>query len=115
MNIKWIKLFLRLALSLSFFSAVADRFGMWPTEISTWGSWEAFIAYTQLLNPWVPISLIPALGGLATAMEVIFAIALLLGFKGAFDYSVFSASAAAFALSIINTKFLELDSLLKKS
>ncbi len=141
MNTKWIKLFLRLALSLSFLSAVADRFGMWPSEISVWGNWDAFLAYTQLINPWIPVSLIPALGGFATALEVIFAIALLIGFKtelfaklsgllllifalsmvfstgikGAFDYSVFSASAAAFALSIINTKYLELDSLLKKS
>jgi len=30
------------------------------------------------------------------------------GIKSAFDYSVFTASAAAFALSLLKTKFLEL-------
>jgi hypothetical protein len=32
-----------------------------------------------------------------------------IGMKSAFDYSVFSASAAAFALSLIKEKFFELD------
>jgi len=34
------------------------------------------------------------------------------GIKGAFDFSVFSASAGAFALSLIKEKYLELDSLI---
>jgi thiosulfate dehydrogenase (quinone) large subunit len=34
------------------------------------------------------------------------------GIKGAFDYSVFSAAAAAFALSFIKEKYLELDTIL---
>jgi hypothetical protein len=36
------------------------------------------------------------------------------GIKGAFDYSVFSASAAAFALSLMKEKYLEVDSLMLK-
>ena len=36
------------------------------------------------------------------------------GIKGAFDYSVFSASAAAFALSLMKEKFLEVDNLIAK-
>ncbi|MFY0592468.1 DoxX family protein [Roseivirga sp.] len=133
-----IKLFIRLAISTSFLSAVADRFGLWPVEVSAWGNWGNFIAYTQQLNPIVPKSLTPALGGLVTAAEVIFAICLLLGFKteyiarlsgillslfafamiassgikGVFDYSVLAASAAAFALSTMKEKYLELDSVL---
>ncbi|GAB1450234.1 hypothetical protein MASR2M47_02900 [Draconibacterium sp.] len=132
---KTIKLFLRLAIAIGFLSAVADRFGVWGKEFSVWGNWYAFVDYTQLINPWIPSFLIPAIAVVATAAEIIFAIALLLGFKtelfaklsgflllifalsmtfsigvkSAFDYSVFSASAAAFALSLIKEKFFELD------
>jgi hypothetical protein len=35
------------------------------------------------------------------------------GIKGAFDYSVFSASAGAFALGLMKNKFLEIDNLIK--
>ncbi|WP_223275962.1 hypothetical protein [Algoriphagus aquimarinus] len=54
MKIKLIKLFLRLAISLSFLSAVADRFGMWPAEISVWGNWQNFVDYSAVINPWMP-------------------------------------------------------------
>jgi hypothetical protein len=37
------------------------------------------------------------------------------GIKGAFDFSVFSASAGAFALSKMKEKYLELDSFIEKS
>jgi hypothetical protein len=46
-----IKLFLRLALSFSFLSAVADRFGWWLAQITVWGNWENFVAYTQVIDP----------------------------------------------------------------
>lgn len=134
-----IKVFLRLAISIGFISAVADRFGWWGDKYSVWGNWDNFLEYTKQINPWLPESLIPAMGTIATGAEIIFAICLLLGFKtelvaklsgfllllfglamtfstgvkGAFDYSVFSASAGAFALSLIKKKFLELDGLLK--
>ena len=36
------------------------------------------------------------------------------GIKGAFDYSVFRASAGAFALSLMREKYLEVDSLISK-
>lgn len=140
MPTKTIKLFLRLAISLSFLSAVADRFGMWSTEISAWGNWENFVAYTKTINPWFPESVIPTIAILATIAEIVFALCLLVGFKtelfaklsgfllllfalsmtfstgikGALDYSVFTASAGAFALSFMKDKYLELDSLIKK-
>ncbi|MBK8289761.1 MAG: DoxX family protein [Flammeovirgaceae bacterium] len=140
MNLKVIKLFLRAAIALSFLSAVADRFGLWSASVSVWGNWANFLAYTKVINPWIPDSIIPALGAMATIAEIIFALALLVGFKtelvarlsglllllfalsmtfatgikGAFDYSVFSASAAAFALSLMKEKFLEVDNLIAK-
>ncbi|MFC5625614.1 DoxX family protein [Algoriphagus winogradskyi] len=140
MKSKFIKLFLRLAISLSFLSAVADRFGMWPAEVSVWGNWQSFVDYTALINPWMPVSIIPALAGIATIAEIAFALFLLLGFKtelfaklsgvlmlifalsmafsiglkAGFDYSVFTASAAAFGLSQLKEKFLEVDGLKAK-
>jgi uncharacterized membrane protein YphA (DoxX/SURF4 family) len=140
MNTKTVKLFIRLAISVSFLSAVADRFGMWGIEISAWGNWENFVAYTKTINPWFPESVIPTIAILATVAEIVFALCLLVGFKtelfaklsgfllllfalsmtfstgvkGALDYSVFTASAGAFALSFIKDKYLELDSLIKK-
>lgn len=131
---------MRFSISLGFLSASADRFGMWPKESSTWGNWDGFLDYTQVLNPWFPNALIPIIGATATAAEIVFAFFLILGFKtelfaklsailllifalsmtfsigikSAFDYSVFTASAAAFALSLIKEKYLELDILMAK-
>jgi hypothetical protein len=136
-----IKLFLRFSLSISFLSAVADRFGWWGANVSlSWGNWNNFLDYTRVINPWFPGGLIPAIGAIATGAELSFALFLFVGWrtelfarlsgllllvfafsitfstgiKGAFDYSVFSASAGAFALSLMKEKYLEVDSLLSK-
>src|SRR5690554_3214130 len=130
---KAIKLFLRLAISFGFLSAVADRFGLWPEDISTWGNWDNFLQYTAIINPWFPNSMISALAITATAAEIVFAICLLIGFKTqmfaklsgvlllifalsmafsvgikpVFDYSGFIAAAGAFALGTMKERFLE--------
>lgn len=122
--IEW---FLRISLSVGFLSATADRLGFWPKEVSAWGNWENFLAYTQTLNPMIPSEMIPAVGFVATFLEVVFAVLLLTNFKthliakgsgfllllfalsmifstslkAPLDYSVFCASAAAFALSVL--------------
>ncbi len=127
---KIVEWFLRIALSVGLLSAVADRFGLWSKELSAWGNWEIFIAYTQKLNLWVPHSLINIVGGLSTFLEVAFAICLLTNFKTSIiakgtgflllafglsmaffinikaplDYSVFIGSASAFALSFLAKK-----------
>jgi uncharacterized membrane protein YphA (DoxX/SURF4 family) len=137
---KPIKLFLRLAISAGFLSASADRFGLWSKDVSAWGNWDSFVAYTQVINPWLPSSLTPTLAIIATVAEIIFAVFLLLGYKtelfarlsgvllllfalsmtfslgikAPFDYSVFAASAAAFALSTIKEKYWELDAFIAK-
>lgn len=136
---KTIKLFLRLAIAGGFLSAVADRFGIWTYHIA-WGNWKSFVEYTQAIIPWFSGPIIQAAAIVATALEVILALCLILGFKTelaaklsgilllifalsmtfssgvktAFDASVFAASAASFALSLIKERFLELDSLLYK-
>ena len=135
-----IKLFLRIAIAIGFLSAVADRFGLWSKEVAAWGNWNSFLEYTELINPWFPSSMIPIIGCIATTAEIVFAICLFIGFKtelvaklsgmlllvfalsmsfsigvkGALDYSVFIASAGAFALSTLKEKYLEIDSLIYK-
>ena len=122
--IEW---FLRTSLSIGFLSAVADRFGLWSKEVSAWGNWKNFIAYTKTLNPLIPAEMIPAIGFIATLLEIAFGFLLFTNFKTSIiakgsgvllllfafamtfstslkaplDYSVFCASAAAFALSEI--------------
>ena len=134
----FIKLFLRVAVSVGFLSAVADRFGLWPSEVSAWGNWQSFLEYTDLINPLVPDGLIPFLGIIATSAEVLFALCLLTGFKtelfaklsgtlllvfalamtftlgvkSALDYSVYSAAAAAFGITLFKEKYWELDKVL---
>jgi uncharacterized membrane protein YphA (DoxX/SURF4 family) len=140
MNQNPVKLFLRLALSLGFLSAVADRFGLWRADISVWGTWQSFVDYTGLINPWLPSPLVSPAAIAATAAELVFGLALLIGFKtelfaklsgilllmfalamtfslsvkAPFDYSVYAAAAAAFALGTMKEKYLEVDSLIGK-
>ncbi|MDY8134478.1 DoxX family protein [Aquimarina sp. 2201CG5-10] len=127
MKTTYINIFLRFSLAIGFLSAVADRFGIWPKENSTWGDWSTFLAYTATINPWIPDYFINTVAILATVAEIIFALFLIVGFKtslfaqlsgyllllfgiamaittgikGPLDYSVFTAAAAAFGLSII--------------
>lgn len=133
-----IKTYLRFGIAAGFLSAVADRLGFWPEEVSAWGNWESFLESTQSMNPLIPPLFIPAVAFIATLAEALFGICLILGLKttliaklsgylmlifalaitfssgvkGAFDYSVFAASAAAFGLSTMKEKYLEIDSIL---
>ena len=123
-------LFLRFSLGVAFLSAVADRFGLWGapgSSSASWGDFASFTAYTGEINPFVPKALIPALAWLATVLEIVLGLFLLVGFKtretgfasgvllllfalamtvsigikAPLNYSVFSAGAAAFALSLL--------------
>jgi uncharacterized membrane protein YphA (DoxX/SURF4 family) len=121
---------LRVALALSFLSAVADRFGLWGPPGApnvAWGTFNSFIEYTALLLWFLPAGLVTIAGWVATILEVVLAIGLLSGFylrwfalasaallmlfalsmavalgiEPAFSYSVWTASAAAFLLACI--------------
>jgi|SRR5690242_13754547 uncharacterized membrane protein YphA (DoxX/SURF4 family) len=121
-------LFLRLALGVSFFSAVADRFGLWgmfgQPNVS-WGNFPRFVAYTGKLNWFLPETLIPAVAIIATFAEALLGVCLLIGWqtrtaallsgillilfgvtmavalgvKPPLDFSVFSAAGGAFLLA----------------
>jgi len=123
-------LYLRLALGIAFLSAVADRFGVWGPHGGhnvAWGDFTHFTEYAAKVNPWAPPGLVPMLAWTATIAETILGAALLAGVytraaglasgvllslfamgmtmgtgvKSALDASVFSASAAAFALALL--------------
>ena len=119
---------LRVALAAGFLSAVADRFGLWGmpgTPGVAWGDWSHFLAYTAKLNWFLPTSLIPSVGAIATLAETALALLLLLdawprytalasgallllfaltmtfalGIKAPLGYSVYVGATAAFYLS----------------
>ena len=133
---------LRLALGASFLSAVADRFGIWGPPGArniAWGNFARFTQYAAQLNPWAPPALVPVLAWTATAAELVFGVTLIAGFyareaalasgmllllfafgmtigtgvKSALDFSVFSAAAAAFALSRLGPGSWSLDGVLR--
>jgi uncharacterized membrane protein YphA (DoxX/SURF4 family) len=120
----------RIAIGVSFLSAVADRFGLWGapgTAGVTWGNIEQYNAYVATLNWFLPAALVPLAGWSATIAEIVLGIALLvgwqlrwsallsaglllvfgltmtmaLGVKAPLSYSVFSAASAAFLLCAI--------------
>lgn len=119
---------LRLALSASYLSAVADRFGFWggpgmPGVV--WGNWKNFVDYSNSVNSFVPESLGNPLAVLATIFEIVIPVWLIVGYKlryaamasgilltgfalamtvsfgikAPLDYSVFTAAAASFLLA----------------
>jgi len=117
-------LYARVALGTAFLSAVASRFGLWQGRID-WSRFDGFITYTSEVNAFLPASTAPALAWAATVAETILGIALIAGIrlretalvsavllavfatamaisfgpKSPLDYSVFSASAAAWLLA----------------
>lgn len=135
--------FLRIALGISFLSAVADRFGLWGVygqRNVAWGDFSRFVAYTGKLNWFAPTAVIPLLAWAATAAEALLGVALVLGFftriaallsglmlllyaltmtfalgvKAPLDFSVFSASAAALVLAGWSKYPLSIDALTKR-
>ena len=78
---EWVEIGLRLSLGGVFLSAVADRLGLWPKDVSVWYTWESFIEYTAVLNPWFPLIIMPIIGGIVTGLEILFGIALLFNYK----------------------------------
>jgi len=100
---------LRVALAAGFLSAVADRFGLWGmpgTPGVAWGDWSHFLTYAGRLNWFLPASLIPIVGAIATLAETALALLLFaltmtfaLGIKAPLGYSVYVGATAAFYLA----------------
>jgi putative oxidoreductase len=119
-------LYARATLGVGFLSGIADRFGLWRGRNVGYGNFNGFIAYTAKVNSFMPPSSIPLLAWTATVAELVLGVLLLIGIwprwtaiasalllllfgtamaisfgaKSPLDYSVFSASAAAFLLAL---------------
>ena len=138
-----VRLFARFALGASFLSAVADRFGLWGPHGAknvSWGDFTHFVEYTGAVMSLFPSSLTVSFAWAATVAETLFGILLITGFKDTnglrplrsspfvicyghghrswhktpFDYSVFSAAAAAFLLAFWEPDRFTLDKLLNR-
>jgi uncharacterized membrane protein YphA (DoxX/SURF4 family) len=134
--------FLRLALGISFLSAVADRFGLWGAYGKpnvSWGNYARFVGYTAKLNSFFPAQVIPVLSMISTAAEIVFGILLILGWRtritallsailliafavamtislgveAPLSFSVYSAAGGALLLATCTEFPLSLDSLLR--
>src|SRR5918911_5779284 len=118
-------LYARLALGAAFLSGVADRFGLWAAK-GGWKGFADFERYTAQVNSFMPAATIPFLAWAATAAELSFGLALVIGFrvkwaalgsaalltlfatamaisfgiKSPLDYSVYSAAACALLLAL---------------
>ena len=139
---KFSSVFLRLALGISFLSAVADRFGIWGVygqRNVAWGNYARFVDNTAKLDWFLPAAMIPAVALIATAAEALFGLLLVLGWKtritaflsgvlltafalamtvalGAkapLNFSVFSAAGGAFLLATSSEFPFSLDNLLR--
>jgi uncharacterized membrane protein YphA (DoxX/SURF4 family) len=100
---KWGSIFLRLALGVSFLSAVGDRFGLWGAygrPNVAWGNFARFTAYTARLNWLLPASAIPAVAISVTAAEVLFGLLLILGWKTRIAAFCSGVLLTAFALAM---------------
>jgi uncharacterized membrane protein YphA (DoxX/SURF4 family) len=126
---RWAVRYARVAIGAAFLSAVAGRFGLWTGAF--WGeSFGRFIQRTAELNGYAPDALVPILAWAATILEITFGSALILGVatrwvalgsavllawfatamavytgvKSPLDYSVFSASAGALLLALVDDR-----------
>ena len=75
-----VQIIFRVAISVTLFSAVADRLGYWGDQ-STWGNWANFEAYTGQLLFFLPHSMVAVAGVIATIFEKAFVILLHIGHK----------------------------------
>jgi uncharacterized membrane protein YphA (DoxX/SURF4 family) len=135
------QLFLRVAVSISFLSAVADRLGIWgaPGDAGVaWGNWGNFVSYSNSVNSFVPASVGNILAVVATSLEILLPLLLLVGYKvkltalvsgtllllfaiamtisfgikASLDYSVWTGAAGCFLLSAIPSYKYSIDNLI---
>ena len=140
----YITVFLRLALGATFLTAVTDRFGVWGAPGApnvSWGDFAHFLSYAAQVNAFLPPALIPLVAWLATVLEMLLGLTLMVGLqtrlaalasggllglfalamtvsmgvKSALNYSVFSASAGALLLATSSSDPWTLDALLKRA
>jgi len=83
-QIKYAQFYLRLALGIDFIVPVLDRLGFIGSpgqKFISWGDWSHFIGFTGMLVPFLSKPLINISGLIATVLEVIFGLGLIIGLK----------------------------------
>lgn len=78
------QILLRYAIGIGFLLPVLDRvgfFGPAGQNNVAWGNWTNFIDYTHLLMPYLSLKSTAFFGFVATALEVLFGVLLLVGYK----------------------------------
>jgi len=69
---------------MGFLVTVSDRLGFlgpFGTKNIEWGQWDNFINYTGTLMPFLDKPAVNVMGGIATLLEAVIGILLILGFK----------------------------------
>lgn len=101
--LKRVQLVFRLAIAFSFLSAVADRFGFWGAAGSpgvSWGNWQNFVAYSNQLNAFASPQIGAFLAAIATFLEILFALLLVVGYQLRLTALASAALLFVFALSM---------------
>jgi uncharacterized membrane protein YphA (DoxX/SURF4 family) len=141
-RLSWYPLVIRIFFAYEFGGAVADRLG-WlgpPGSGVSWGDFAHFVAYTHMVNAFLPVGFAFPLAVLATIGEITFIVTLLLGIRtrlaclgtalllflfasamtasglaqGQFYYAVFMLAAGAWYMSAIDPTWLSLDRLIAR-
>lgn len=143
-NFRFPQLYLRLALGIGFLIPVADRVGwLGPAGQGgvSWGNWDNFATYTNVLLPFLSHSAASFMGLLATIAEIAIGVCLVIGYKtriaaygcflltlifalcmavfigikAPFSYSVFSDSAGSLLLAFVPVYYWSFDNGFKES
>lgn len=138
-----VQLYLRLSIAAGYIIFGLDRLGVWgrPGQKNvSWGDWPHFMKYAAEVMGFLPYTLAAVCAAIATAAEIIFGILLLagkwtrfsaigsgvlallfalsmaisFGIVSPLSYSVFTLSAASFALACLPSYKWSLDNLSKK-
>ena len=91
-------LLLRVATAANFLSPVASRLGLWGTQGSGWAD---FVVYTGEVNSFAPPHIIPFLAIVATVLETILALTLLVGWMT--RWAALGAAALTFIFAMAMT------------
>ena len=78
------QLLLRFSLGIGFLLPVMDRLGYFGgpgTPNVFWGDWTSFVSYTNSLTPYLNLQMASYAAFMATALEVVFGILLIIGYK----------------------------------
>src|SRR5260370_5935653 len=96
-------MYARLAIAAGFSSSVADRFGLWGPAGSAkvaWGNWKNFVAYTAVLNFFLPRWSAPILAVVVTIAETGLGILLIVGVWQRATAAASAALLGMFALAL---------------